>query len=81
MRLYEILGVPDDCSATDIERAYRAKRSGYANSGLRGWLVQRLQATADIDYAFAILSDVGQLRNYDGSPNNYLKFHPLPPSF
>lgn len=81
MTLYEILEVSKNCSSGDIEHAYHMKRAGFAQDGWRGWLVRKLQVTADIDYAYAILSDEEQRLRYDKNPDDFDTFTPLPPTF
>ena len=78
MTLYEILNVPADCTAAEIEEAYRARQSSFGHSGPLGWMIGSLRLTADIDYAYSILSNARRRQHYDKSPGDFLEVHPVP---
>ncbi|MBL0373708.1 hypothetical protein JJB09_16930 [Rhizobium sp. KVB221] len=75
MTLYEVLDVSADCAAAEIENAYWSRRSASGHAGLLGRAIESLQMTADVDYAYFVLSDAQRRQDYDRSPDDFLEFH------
>lgn len=77
MTLYEVLDLSSDSTSAEIERTYTRRRENQSN-GLFGNMAFSLQFFADVDYAYAVLSDPVTRRRYDRSPQDFLEFHAVP---
>lgn len=74
MTLYEVLGVDPESTSAEIEIAFK-KRRGNRYAGFLEKIAVSLELHADVDYAYAVLSNCNTRKKYDTSPDEFLEFH------